>query len=88
MGNIFTKFKWFHQTENKDVRINVNSAAVQNLTFMPQGWITLFPEFSSAILGYLKVGSNAHDDAPDALTGTVEKRKGRSPQDIASLFGR
>ena len=88
MGNIFTKFKWFHQTENKDVRINVNSAAVQNLTFMPQGWITLFPEFSSAILGYLKVGSNAHDDAPDALTGTVEKRKGRSPQDVASLLGR
>ena len=88
MGNIFTKFKWFHQTENKDVRINVNSAAVQNLTFMSQGWITLFPEFSSAILGYLKVGSNAHDDAPDALTGTVEKRKGRSPQDVASLLGR
>ena len=89
MGNTFTKFKWFHQTDNKDVRINVNSAAVQNLIFMPQGWITLFPEFSSAILGYLKVGSNTHDDAPDALTGTIEKRKkGKSNQDVASLLGR
>ena len=55
---------------------------------MPGGWLRLFPEFSSALLGYLKVGKNAHDDAPDALTGTVEKRKGRKVMDIAGLFGR
>lgn len=87
MENMKTKFKWFHQTDNKDIRIYSNSAAVQNLTFMPQGWKNLFPEFSKVILGYLKIGKNKHDDAPDALTGTVEKRKKRAKQDIAGLFG-
>jgi predicted phage terminase large subunit-like protein len=87
MENTKTKFKWFHQAENKDIRIYSNSAAVQNLTFMPQGWTRLFPEFATAINGYLKVGKNPHDDAPDALTGTVEKRKKRAKQDVAGLFG-
>lgn len=88
MGNAKTKFKWFHQKDNKEVRININSAAVQNLTFMPQGWISLFPEFASAITSYMKIGKNAHDDAPDALTGTIEKRKNRAKSDVAGLFGR
>lgn len=88
MGNDKTKFKWFHQKDSKEVRININSAAVQNLTFMPQGWTRLFPEFSSAIMNYMKVGKNAHDDAPDALTGTIEKRKNRAKSDVAGLFGR
>ena len=87
MENMKTKFKWFHQSDNKDIRIYSNSAAVQNLVFVPQGWKNLFPEFSSAICGYMKVGKNKHDDAPDALTGTVEKRKKRSKQDVAGLFG-
>lgn len=87
MENMKTKFRWFHQGENKDIRIYSNSAAVQNLTFMPQGWIKMFPEFSTAINGYLKIGKNKHDDAPDALTGTVEKRKKRAKQDVAGLFG-
>ena len=63
MENAKTKFKWFHQADNKDIRIYSNSAAVQNLTFMPQGWIKLFPEFAAAINGYLKIGKNSHDDA-------------------------
>ena len=88
MGNAKTKFRWFDHKENKEVRINSNSAAVQNLTYMPQGWMNLFPEFSSAILGYMKIGNNPHDDAPDALTGTIEKRKGKAKSDIAGLFGR
>ncbi|GHT09111.1 terminase [Bacteroidia bacterium] len=87
LGNTKTKFKWFHQSENKDIRIYSNSAAVQNLIFMPQGWTKLFPDFATAINGYLKIGKNPHDDAPDALTGTVEKRKKRGKQDVAGLFG-
>lgn len=74
MGNGTTSFTSFHQTENKDARIFQHSAEVQNLTFMPLGWKTLFPEFAKAICGYLKAGKNEHDDAPDALTGTIEKR--------------
>lgn len=88
LDNNFTKIKWFTQTLNKDVRIFSNSAAVQNLTIMPDGWTTMFPEFANAINGYMKIGNNPHDDAPDALTGTVEKRKRKSKQDVAGLFGR
>lgn len=89
MENARTHFTWFTQTDNKDVRIFSNSAAVQNLTYMPDGWQRTFPEFSKAITGYLKAGQNDHDDAPDALTGTIEKRKKRqSNGSVAALFGR
>lgn len=87
MGNGKTKFTSFHQKENKETRIYQYSAMVQNLTFMPAGWKNLFPEFSKAICGYLKAGQNEHDDAPDALTGTIEKRVSRKKTDVASLFG-
>ncbi len=88
MANTTTAFKWFTQTLNKDVRIFSNSAAVQNLTFMPDNWTKLFPDFANAINGYMKIGKNNHDDAPDAITGTIEKRKQRTKGDVASLFGR
>lgn len=87
MENAKTKFRWFTQTDNKDVRIFSNSAAVQNLTYMPDGWERTFPEFNKAITGYLKAGKNEHDDAPDALTGTIEKRKKRGKVDVSYLFG-
>lgn len=88
MGNAKTRFIAFHQTENKDIRIYEHSAMVQNLTFMPFGWKRRFPEFAKAICGYLKAGQNEHDDAPDALTGTIEKRRKRAKSGVASLFGR
>ena len=88
MGNDRTHFKWFHQSQNKAVRIFTHSAAVQNLTYMPLGWQRRFPEFAVALTGYLKMGTNAHDDAPDALTGTVEfRRKASSASAVAGLFG-
>ena len=86
--NDFTMFQWFTQAKNKDVRIFSNSAAVQNLCIMPSGWQRLFPEFAKAIMGYMKVGKNEHDDAPDALTGTVERRVNKGATgNVASLFG-
>ena len=88
LGNNMTSFKWFHQTENKQVRIFNHSAAVQNLTYMPEGWQRMFPTFSTEIIGYMKNGKNKHDDAPDALTGTIEKRRKQSKQDVSALFGR
>ena len=88
LGNNKTKFTAFHQKDNKQQRIFQNSADVQNICFMPQGWNILFPEFYQAITGYMKVGNNEHDDAPDALTGTVEKRKKSGNADVAGLFGR
>lgn len=87
MGNNLTKIKWFHQGDNKNIRIFSNSAAVMNLTYFPKGWEHLFPEFYKAITSYMKVGKNDHDDAPDALTGTVERRKKGNKQDLNGLFG-
>lgn len=86
MGNNKTMFKWFHQVLNKVVRIFSNSAAVQNVTYFPKGWDTMWPEFHQAITGYMKVGSNKHDDAPDCLTGTVERRNNSDTQNLSGLF--
>lgn len=88
MGNNRTRVAWFHQTDNKQERIFSRSAEVQNITYFPEGWERLFPQFHDQIVGYLKIGKNAHDDAPDALTGTIEKRDMNESVDVAGLFGR
>ena len=51
MGNDRTHFKWFHQSQNKAVRIFTHSAAVQNLIYMPVGWQRRFPEFAGGPAG-------------------------------------
>lgn len=85
MGNSKTTVKWFTQTENKESRIYSHSADVQNLTFMPEGWERNMPEFCKVLGGYLKAGKNAHDDAPDALTGTIEQR-GKGGVNVAAYI--
>ena len=35
----------------------------------------IYLQFYEAITHFSKIGRNAHDDAPDALTGTIEFRK-------------
>lgn len=72
-GNRTTKLVTFHQSENKAVRIFSKSAEVQNMIQFPRGWQQRWPEFSRAILNYRKEGNNKNDDAPDMLTGIVEK---------------
>ena len=74
MGNSKTRISWFAQTANKQVRIFTKSADVNNIIYFPIGWDRRWPDFYQAIAGYMKEGRNAHDDAPDALTGCVEKR--------------
>ncbi|MFD3003197.1 hypothetical protein ACFS7Z_22740 [Pontibacter toksunensis] len=45
LHNVKTHIKWFHQSENKQVRIFTRSAEVTNLILMPEGWETRWPEF-------------------------------------------
>ena len=79
MGNSKTRIDWFTQTQNKQVRIYTRSAEVMNLCYFPNGWERLFPAFYQQVTSYIKAGKNAHDDGPDALTGTIEKRaRGRT----------
>ena len=75
LGNTKTAFKYITQTQNKTVRLFSMSNEVQNLVYMPSDWERRFPKFSHDILTFLKIGNNKNDDAPDALTGTVEMRK-------------
>ena len=75
LGNNHTVVKWFHQSANKTARILSNSTSVMNNVYMPINWEDRFPEFAEDIKAYQKEGKNAHDDAPDALTGVYENPK-------------
>lgn len=85
-GNNKTYIKNFFQGDNKQSRIYTRSAEVQNLVYFPQGWETLYPEFARDIKNFMKTGTNAHDDAPDALTGTVEFRPQKTNIKAADFF--
>lgn len=84
LGNKTTAIHWFTQAKNKEVRIFSHSAEVQNLIYFPAGWEYLWPQFYEAIVGHRKEGRNAHDDAPDVLTGMVEKFEGNLYNDQLS----
>lgn len=91
MGNTGTRFIDFTQTQNKQARIFTHSNDVNNITYFPEDWERRWPEFAKALKSYRKEGHNAHDDAPDALTGTFEKRgesKGKvmSDREIRDMF--
>lgn len=73
-GNTQTSVSWFHQSANKEARILTRANEVQNMTYFPEGWRNKWPKFAAALDGHRRAGKNAHDDAADALTGTVEKR--------------
>lgn len=82
LGNKHTTVKWFHQSANKIARILSNSTSVMNNVYFPINWEDKFPDFATAIRKYQKEGKNAHDDAPDALTGVYENPK---PKATATL---
>ncbi len=75
LGNKHTKIGWFHQSKNKTARILSNSTAVMENIYFPLNWMDLYPEFAEAVRKYQREGKNAHDDAPDALTGVYENPK-------------
>lgn len=75
LGNKHTVVKWFHQSKNKIARILTNSASVMNNVYFPVNWQDRFPDFATALMKYQREGKNAHDDAPDALTGVYENPK-------------
>ena len=78
-GNNHTVIKWFHQSANKAARILSNSASVMNNVYFPVNWADRWAEFFADLTKYQKEGKNAHDDAPDALTGVYENPKPKEP---------
>lgn len=77
LGNAHTKFSTFTQSKNKDTRIFTNTATVQNMVYFPADWARRWPQFHNAMTSFRKEGRNAHDDAPDAVSGIVEMREKR-----------
>ena len=75
LGNTHTKIQWFFQSKNKTSRILSNSTGVMQNVAFPVNWEDRWPDFAKAIRKYQKEGKNAHDDAPDALTGVYENDK-------------
>lgn len=72
MENRHTGIEWFHQKDNKDVRIFTKAAEVQNMIYYPDNWEKRWPAFASHIKGYMAAGNNLHDDAEDCITLIVE----------------
>lgn len=66
--------EWFHQSGNKESRILTNSVSVNTNIVMPVNWKTRFKDFYNDVKMYKKdFKANKHDDAPDTLTGMIEK---------------
>ena len=82
---------WFHQSQNKQVRIFTNSAKVNMLIHMPAGWEKKWPKFYKHVTSYTAKGNNSHDDAPDCLTGIAENFGANTvkeiPSEILDMFG-
>ena len=73
LGNNRTSFVTFSQSKNKMIRIFTRSNEVNNKLVFPSDWAQRWPEFSHDLRFYRKEGYSAHDDAPDACTGIIEK---------------
>lgn len=72
MRNYRTGIEWFHQSQNKQVRIFTRSAEVNNLIIFPVGWEIRWPLFHKHVVNYSAKGENKNDDAQDTLTGIAE----------------
>ncbi|TXK78702.1 phage terminase large subunit [Mesonia sp. K4-1] len=74
--------KWFHQSGNKESRIYSNSATVNRCLVFPDDWHIRWPEFYKDVTKYKKEFSlNKKDDAPDCMTGIIEKETTTSNDD-------
>jgi len=64
----------FHQSGNKESRILTNAVSVNTNIVMPANWKTRFKEFYNDVKMYKRdFKANKHDDAPDTLTGIIER---------------
>jgi predicted phage terminase large subunit-like protein len=72
-GSNRTRINPFTQSKNKISRILTNSTWVMDHIYFPADWRNRWPEFYDAMSTYQRQGKNAHDDAPDAVTGVAEK---------------
>jgi len=65
---------WFHQSNNKESRIVSQAATVKQKIVFPDDWHIRWPDFYIHLTTFKrKFSANTHDDAPDAITGIIER---------------
>lgn len=65
---------WFYQGANKEARILSNSSTLVRNVSMPRDWAQRWPDFAHHLITYRRMfRSNRWHDAPDVLTGIVER---------------
>ena len=65
---------WFHQSNNKESRIVSQAATVKQKIVFPDDWHIRWPEFYTHLTTFKrKFSANTHDDAPDTITGIIER---------------
>lgn len=72
LGTNRTRINAFHNSKNKTSRIFSYSTWVMDHIYFPDTWRAKFKDFYNDVIRYQREGKNAHDDAPDALTGVAE----------------
>jgi predicted phage terminase large subunit-like protein len=83
-GNNKCYVEEFKQTKNKVQRILDAKDEVPNTIIFPHNWQTRWNLFYTHVTSFRAEGKNAHDDAPDVLTGIVESVK--SGSGLISVF--
>lgn len=63
----------FHQSKNKQARIFNTAPLVNKYILFPVNWHVLWPKFHKDVTHYRKSGKNKNDDAPDVMSGIIEK---------------
>ena len=58
-----------------------------NSIYFPVNWADRWPELYRVLLSYQKAGKNAHDDAPDALTGVYENPDPKGKAKVKTFKG-
>lgn len=67
------QIEWFHQSDNKNARINAESHTVMKYLYMPANWSELWPVYHDMMTRYMKDGENEFDDCQDMTTGLAER---------------
>lgn len=78
----YTTIKWFFQSKNKKARILTNATWIMENVFFPANWKDRWGQLYTDLYKYQREGKNAHDDAPDALTGVSENSQSSSGMQI------
>lgn len=84
-GYTYTSFEDRAQTKNKETRILVNSAYVQNHIYYPIGFERKYKDYYIEVTSYSKDKRNEHDDCVDCITAIAEEIQANNEVNIREI---